>query len=258
MVKIAVFDSGLGSLSVIKPIQKYLKCQIVYFADSKNFPYGKKSIKEIRDIALQTISTLQNSFKPDLIIIGSNTLSLTLNSYPENVIPVSPPLNKATKLTQSKTIAILATESIVKSKLLDKYIKNFKTNDIKIIKINISPLVELVELGKFYSDPELCKSIIKKILSSKFLKYDVDVATLSSTHMPFLLKFLETIFPNVNFLNPAESLAKLLKQKYFGHNDNRNSIQIFTSGDVKTLEMKLKHMGIKNKISKLTIKNSSQ
>ena len=61
MVRIVVFDSGLGSLSVIKQIQKQMKCNTIYFADSKNFPYGKKSIKEIRNITSQTITTLQNS-----------------------------------------------------------------------------------------------------------------------------------------------------------------------------------------------------
>jgi glutamate racemase len=253
LVKIVVFDSGLGSLSIIKPIQKHMKCSIVYFADSKNFPYGKKSIKEIKSITLQTISILQKLFEPDLIIIGSNTLSLTLDSYPKNVIPVLPPFLEAIKLTQSKTIAILATESIVKSNLLDDHVKNLKTNNIKIIKINISPLVELVELGKFYSDPELCKNIIKQTLSSKFLKNNVDVATLSSTHLPFLLKFLEKIFPNICFLNPSESLVKKLKQQYSVHHKQRNSIRILTSGNVETFERKLRHMRIKNKISKLTI-----
>ena len=41
-MKIVVFDSGLGSLSVIKAIQKKTKSDIIYLADKKNFPYGKK------------------------------------------------------------------------------------------------------------------------------------------------------------------------------------------------------------------------
>ncbi len=253
MVRIVVFDSGLGSLSVIKPIQKQFKCTIIYFADLKNFPYGKKTIKEIRNITSRTIAILQKSFEPELIVVGSNTLSFTLDSCPKNILPVLPPLNEAKRITKSKSIAILATESIVKSNLLDNYVKNFKTNNIKIIKINASPLVELVEHGKFYSDPELCKDVIKKTLSSKFFKNNVDVATLSSTHLPFLLEFLEDIFPHVFFLDPSELVAKKLKQKYFDHNNKRNSLQIFTSGNIKLLEKKLRHMGIKNKISKLTI-----
>ena len=252
MVKIVVFDSGLGSLSVIKSIQKQIKCNIIYFADTKNFPYGKKSVKEIRNITSQTISILLKSFKPELIVVGSNTLSLTLNSRAKNILPVLPPLNEAKRITKSKSIAILATESIVKSNLLDDYIRNFKTNNIKIIKVNASRLVELVEYGKFYSNPELCRNIIKKTLSPIFIKNNVDVVTLSSTHLPFLLGFFKNIFPDITFLDPSELLAKKLKQKYF-NSTKRNSLQIFTSGSIISLQKKLRHLGIKNKISKLII-----
>jgi len=252
MVRIVVFDSGLGSLSVIKQIQKQIKCNIIYFADTKNFPYGKKSIKEIRNITSQTISILLKSFKPELIVVGSNTLSLTLNSRAKNILPVLPPLNEAKRITKSKSIAILATESIVKSNLLDDYIRNFKTNNIKIIKVNASRLVELVEYGKFYSNPELCRNIIKKTLSPIFIKNNVDVVTLSSTHLPFLLGFFKNIFPDITFLDPSELLAKKLKQKYF-NSTKRNSLQIFTSGSIISLQKKLRHLGIKNKISRLTI-----
>jgi glutamate racemase len=252
MVKIIVFDSGLGSLSVIKPIQKQMKCSIIYYADSKNFPYGKKSIKEIREITLKTISMLEKLFKPDLIVVGSNTLSLTIDSHSKNIVTILPPLIEAKKITKSKSIAILATESIVKSKLLDNYISNFKMNNIKITKVDASSLVELVENGNFYSNPNLCRDTIKQILSTKFIKNNVDVVTLSSTHLPFLKNLFQNIFPNISFLDPSELLAKKIKQKYFD-DTKKNSLQIFTSGSVNSLQKKLEHLGIKNKISKLTI-----
>jgi len=251
MVRIAVFDSGLGSLSIIKPIQKQFKCDIIYFADSKNFPYGKKTIKEIRNITLQTISKLQNIFIPELIIVGSNTLSLTLDLHTKNILTVLPPLNEAKKITKSNSIAILATESIVNSNLLDEHIRKFEMDDIKIIKINASPLVDLVEHEYFYSDPNFCKDLIRKLLTSKLSKNSVDVVILSSTHLPFLLKFLEEIFPYVHFIDPSYSLAKKIKKRYYMYNKKKNSLQIFTSGNVEVLEKKLKHLGIKNKISKL-------
>jgi len=253
MVKIVVFDSGLGSLSIIKPIQKLMKCDVIYFADSKNFPYGKKSIMELKNITFQTISSMQKHFVPDLIIVGSNTLSLTLDSHPKNILTVLPPLNEAKKISKSKCMAILATESITKSKLLDNYIKTFKINNFKVVKINASVLVELVEHGDFYLNPELCNYIIKKTLSRIFIKNNIDVVTLSSTHLPFLLKFLNKIFPNVTFLDPSQALAKKLKQKYINHNIKRNSLQIFTSGDIKLLEKKLSYLNINNKISKFKI-----
>ena len=253
MVKIAIFDSGLGSLSIIKPIQKQMKCDIIYFADTKNFPYGKKSINELKNIVLKSISSLQKSFVPELIVIRSNTLSLTLNSHSKNILTVLPPLNDAKRISKSKSIAILATESIVKSKLLDNYIQIFKMNNVKIIKINASELVELVEHGNFYLNPKFCRNMIKKTLYTELIKNNVDVVTLSSTHLPFLLKFFNELFPDISFLDPSESLAINLKRKYIDHNKKRNSLKILTSGNIKSLEKKLSYMNINNKISKFTI-----
>ena len=78
MPRITIFDSGFGSLSIIKPIQKKIKSEIIYFADQKNFPYGTKSVSELDKIIKSTIVRLEKKFKPDIIIIGSNTPSLLL------------------------------------------------------------------------------------------------------------------------------------------------------------------------------------
>ncbi|MEK6930823.1 MAG: glutamate racemase, partial [Thermoproteota archaeon] len=80
MVKIAVFDSGLGSLSIIKAIQKICKSEIIYFADQKNYPYGKKSKKQLERIIKHTIKLLEENFSPDVIVMASNTPSLMVNT----------------------------------------------------------------------------------------------------------------------------------------------------------------------------------
>ena len=54
MTKIVVFDSGLGSLSIIKPIQKICKADIAYYADQKNYPYGDKSHAQLDSIIKKT------------------------------------------------------------------------------------------------------------------------------------------------------------------------------------------------------------
>ena len=78
MAKIIVFDSGFGSLSIIKPIQQAIKSDIVYFADQKNFPYGEKSRYQLTKIITKTIDMLEEKFAPDLIVVGSNTPSLLI------------------------------------------------------------------------------------------------------------------------------------------------------------------------------------
>ena len=91
MPKIAVFDSGLGSVSIIRPIQKIMKSEIIYFADQKNFPYGTKNQQELDKIIKSTICLLNKKFNPDLIVVGSNTPTLVLkNLTNHNVVGVFP------------------------------------------------------------------------------------------------------------------------------------------------------------------------
>jgi len=252
MIKIVVFDSGLGSLSIIKPIQKKVISDIIYFADQKNFPYGTKSIPDLTKIIKSTIKTLDKNFKPDLIVIGSNTPSLLLKKVINSprIIGVFPPLKEAKRKTKTKTIAILATKSVIESKSLQNYIKKNVPNKIRVIKINVSSLVDLVESGKFVDDKKLCKNKIKKILSKPFLQNHVDVATLSSTHLPFLFPFLNEVFPNIIFLDPgniiADKIAKKLKNK-----NKTKSLTIFASGNTQVFQKKLFKIGIKNKVRSL-------
>ena len=249
--KIVIFDSGLGSLSIIQPIQRIRKSNIVYFADKKNFPYGKKSVIELKKIINNTIIELEKKFQPEIIIIGSNTPTLL---FPEilskKIIGVLPPIIDAVDLTRTKNIAILATYSVIKTKKLDLFIKEQKiSHSINIFKINASPLVNLVESGKFLEDTKYCKKIIQRELKKIISKNNIDVITLSSTHLPFLKELLEEEFPSVKFLDPGLSIAKKLSKS----KQKQNKLEIYTNGNVKTFQRMLKKIKITNTVHELKI-----
>ena len=250
-MKIVVFDSGFGSLSVIKEIQRKVKSDIVYFADQKNFPYGKKSKKQLLEIINQSLDIISKEFNPDLIVLASNTPSLLLrDKLPKGIINVLPPLEKISASKKSHNIAILATESVVQGPEIDDYIKEtIKSRKHSIVKINSSSLVNLVETGKFIDKPEYCSTIIKKILKKKFQQHKIDVATLSSTHLPFLLPLLKDAFPNVRFLDPAIIVAQKISRKNIANKNLKNKLQIFTTGDAKKFQTKLKKIGVRNKVT---------
>lgn len=251
MAKIAVFDSGFGSLSVIKSIQKRIKVDIIYFADQKNFPYGTKSVFELEKIIKSTIAMLEKKFEPDIIVIGSNTPSILLKGIlkKSKIIGVFPPLKDAVNNTKSNSIAILATRSVVKSSTLKNYIKKNIAKKIRVTKIDASALVKLVESGKFIYNKELCKKKIKMVLSKQILQNNIDVAILSSTHLPFLLPILKQTLPSVMFVDSgnavANQVAKILKEK----NSKTNTLQIFTSGNASLFQRQLRQIGVKNKVN---------
>ena len=250
MPRIAVFDSGLGSLSVIKSIQKIVNTEIIYFADQDNYPYGTKSVRQLDKIIKSTISKLQEKFKPDVIVVGSNTPSLLLDIEKKNrIIGVFPPLKEAVLKTKTGRIGILATKSVVESKSLDNYIKKNVSSKIQVTKINATPLVDLVESGKFLLKKQASIKIIKDVIIP-YLEKNIDVFTLSSTHLPFLLPILNELFPSVLFLDPADSVAQQVL-KILKHKKLKNSLKIYASGDIEKFHKKLLKIKIKNKVSSL-------
>jgi len=255
-MKIAVFDSGFGSLSIRREIQKKFKGELNYFADQKNFPYGVKSKIELENIIKETIVLLEEKFSPELIVMASNTPTLLLNfsRISPKIVGVYPPLNDAIKISRTRNVAILGTKTIIQSENITKFIENCKVpNDIMIHKIDCSLLVELVESGKFLTDKEYCKNIIKEVLEDVFLDNSIDVATLSSTHLPFLESFLRSIFKNVKFLDPAKNISNVLKDFVEDNDLQQNVLKIFTSGDVKLFKKNLQMMGIDDEVNFLTI-----
>ncbi len=253
MAKIVVFDSGLGSLSIIKAMQKISKSEIIYFADQENFPYGKKSQAQLSKIIKKSIKILDAQFSPNLIVVASNTPSLMLNLTSKKIINVKPPLKEAQKKSKTKRIGILATKSAINSKGLTQYIKkNNFSKDFKFFKINGSELVELVESGKFLLNKKYSQIIIKKILEQTILKNNIDTVTLSSTHLLFLKSLLKKQFPKINFIDPSRQVAEKTLIKTKNNQSKKNSLKIFATGNTKTFQTKLNKIGIKNKVNLFT------
>ncbi len=251
MARIAVFDSGLGSLSVILAIRSVMKADIVYFADQQNFPYGLKSHSQLRSIITRTIRMLEERFSPDGIVMASNTPSLMLDIHNPKVIGVRPPLAEACKASRSGGIGILATRSAVRSRGLSRYIKQNAPEQCRIHRIDGSGLVDLVESGRFLTDRSLCRKAIRESLEDTISRNSIDTVTLSSTHLPFLQDMLDGEFPQVRFIDPGRMVASVLSRRH--GSSPRNSLRIFTSAEPGNLQESLTGLGIKNRVLRLSI-----
>ena len=155
--------------------------------------------------------------------------------------------------SRTRNVATLGTRSVIQGESVTEFIEKCNVpNDIVIHKIDCSLLVELVESGKFLTDEEYCKNTIKEVLEDAFLDNLIDVATLSSTHLPFLESFLRLIFKNVKFLDPAENVANDVNNLIRDNDLQQNVLRIFTSGDVNLFKKNLQMMGIDDEVSFLT------
>ena len=80
-MKIGIFDSGVGGLTVLKSIyDKYPNNEYIYIGDNKNSPYGDKTKEELFSYASRIIDYfIEKDIK--LIVIACNTIC-------SNILPI--------------------------------------------------------------------------------------------------------------------------------------------------------------------------
>lgn len=130
-MKIGIFDSGLGGLSVLHCARQIAPdFDYIFYADEQNVPYGEKTPEQVKGYARQAIDFLVEN-GAEAVIIACNTATSALpmevrNSYGIPVIGMEPAIKQAIKLYSSehKRILIAATAVTIKGqklhKLLDK------------------------------------------------------------------------------------------------------------------------------------------
>lgn len=256
---IAVFDSGVGSLSVVSALRQELPNEsIIYLADRARYPYGTKSTDELRAIIVQTIKFLER-YEPKLIIVASITPSLLVLREARlhanvPVFGVYPSLGDAVAMSKTNSIALMATEGTLKSERLDGYTKPYITTT-RIVMINASPIIDLVESGRFLEDGNLKEAIARMMLDMKSAP-KTDVIVLGSTHLPLVKDRLAEIFPKIRFVNPALDTVKQVKT-YLRSRDMEStgggSTKILVSKDREQFEKIITKLGVREGVEDVVL-----
>lgn len=257
---VAVFDSGIGSLSIIRELKREVPNEdLLYFADRVHFPYGTKSHPQLREIILNTINYLRR-YKPKIIVVASNTPSVQVLDEVKRmitdipIIGVRPPLKEAAKMTKKKHIGIMATEGTIRSKELEIQIRREVPQHILVSKFNASPIIELIEQGVHLDNERRTFDVVSRVLGDDVDK-KIDVITLSSTHLPFVKTYLNALLPTVRFVDPAQIVAKdvrkLLKFYRMAKKSGTGRLQILVSDGKREFEKSVRAMGIREPVEEV-------
>lgn len=214
---IGVFDSGVGGLTVLKELNKYLpKESFIYVGDLARLPYGNKSRSTILKYTKRICEYLITK-KVKCIVIACNTASsialnnLNLKEYGIPIIGVvKSGARTAAKSTNNKRIIVLATEATTNSKIYIEQIKSFDES-IQINSLSCPLLVPLAEEG--WIKDTITQNIIKRYLSPIFEHNSTDnipdCLVLGCTHFPILIDDFKSILPkNIKIVCSAEATAK--------------------------------------------------
>jgi glutamate racemase len=247
---IAVFDAGIGSYAIVAEIQKHLpKQDIIYFADRASFPYGAKSREQLLSIMRETIRFLE-AYEPSAIVIASNAPSIMVmdevrQSCSIPLFGVFPPLKEAIATSSSGHVGIMGVRSLVESETLVRFVRDHADAPENVALINASSMVDLVESGAFLFSPAETQRTVSRFVDQLFQRYPrIDVLTLSSTHLPWLLSFFEAARPGCRFLDPAEDIVAGIGAGTVGNGIIRGLVTEDETYDLVTFRRMLRHIGI--------------
>ncbi len=184
---IAVFDSGVGGVSVLRQLRQVLpKENFLYYGDCANAPYGSRSTQEVRQLTLAAAEKIITQFPVKALVVACNTATAAAitdlrEKYQDLiVIGIEPALKLAADRFPGGRIGVMATEVTLREEKFDILLRQFP--DCRVEKIPAPGLVQLIEAGK--ADAPETQELLQKLLGRYAGK--LDALVLGCTHYPFV------------------------------------------------------------------------
>lgn len=205
---IGIFDSGVGGLTVVRAVLDLLPQEpVIYFGDTARFPYGPRSLEEIRGFAREiTAYLLGRNVK--LIVVACNSVQVAaMEDLTQRAgVPVTgvidPGVRAALRSTRNGRVGVIGTEATINSAAYDRAVKGAAD----LFSAACPAFVPFVERGDTTSDELLhaARGYLQPLIEA-----DIDTLILGCTHYPLLAGLLQEILgPGVVQISSAEETAK--------------------------------------------------
>lgn len=209
-MKIGVFDSGYGGLTILHHIRKLLpEFDYVYLGDNARAPYGTRSFERIYQYSWQAVQYLFNQ-QCALVILACNTASArALRTIQQCNLPllraegrqcnvlgvIRPTVEIIPTVTQNSHVGILATQGTVAS---ESYVIELKKIAPMVVSQQACPMwVPLIENGEHNSEAAdyFVQKYIRQLLEKDPI---IDTIVLGCTHYPLLLPKIQRAVSRLN------------------------------------------------------------
>lgn len=234
-MKIGVFDSGAGGLSVVKSLLHHnLFDEVIYYGDTARVPYGPKDKNTIIRYSLEALEFF-NNFDIDLLITACNTVSAyalpemnAQSNYPVvGVIEAGVMALENSEVSKDDAILIIATRATITSKRYQNTLEKLGYNNITALQTGL--FVPLVEEGIF--DGEIMDATMKHYFSNIETPQAI---ILGCTHFPLIADALQHHFEEKPLLiHSGEAIVEYLETRYsLLPNEKEATLKIFASDNV--------------------------
>jgi glutamate racemase len=237
-LKVGVFDSGAGGLSVVKSLLAHrLFDEIIYYGDTARVPYGIKDKNTIIRYSLEALEFF-NNFDIDLLITACNTVSAyalpemrEASSY-EIVGVIEPGIRALENKIPDKQASILitGTRATIASGRYQRELEARGYANLTAIQTGL--FVPLVEEGIF-SGP-----VLDEVMTYYFREIpDPSAVILGCTHFPLISEAMQGYFGSKPLMiHSGEAIVEYLDEQCgISGERGRNDLKIFASDNVEGL-----------------------
>jgi glutamate racemase len=226
MGPLAIFDSGVGGLSVAREIRRALPAEdLLYVADAAYCPYGDRPDSEVRERALALGRYLAGA-GAKLIVAACNTatgaaLEDLRAAVSVPVVGLEPAVKTAARVTRARRIGVMATTSTARSERLRSLVRAHAAG-IDVVTVPCPGLADLVEDGHL---EDAAVNLRLEELTRPLRDARVDAVVLGCTHYAFVAPALaRALGPGVELVDSAPAVARRVEQVL------RQAGQLATSG----------------------------
>ena len=247
---IAIFDSGVGGLSVYRHIRSLLPNEsIIYIADQKHVPYGPRTQQKLIQLS-RAITRFLLSQQAKMVVVACNTATAAAlkdlrAQFPEiPFVGMEPAVKPAAQQTKSGKVGVLATVQTLSSERYASLMHRFASH-VQVLENPCVGLVDKIEAGEISVNgtEALLRSCLNPMLAS-----GVDTVVLGCTHYPFVLPLIEEIVGTaVTIIDPAPAVARQTARIVQKHNLGTTAttlptIRMITTGPVNVFAQQLTHL----------------
>jgi len=208
-VKIGVFDSGVGGLSVVNAIKKALpELDVVYKEDKAHVPYGVRSVEEIHGFVRPIFQQFIDE-DCQAVVIACNTVTTNLieglrNEYPIPMVGMEPAVKQAAETTKTQTIGVCATPRTLSSKRY-QWLKAQYAVGIKVLEPDCSDWALMIENNRVERD-KVAKTI------EAIIDQNADVIVLGCTHYHWIEGLIKNVSAGrAEVIQPEQPVIRQLK-----------------------------------------------
>ena len=213
---IAVFDSGVGGISVLRQLRKLMpEEKYIYYGDSANAPYGSRPTAQVRQLTLAAADKLLREYPVKALVVACNTataaaIEVLRETHPDLiVIGIEPAVKLAADHFPGGRLGVMATEVTLREEKFDHLMHRFD-RECTITKIPAPGLVQLIEAGR--SDTPETDALLRQLLAPYVGK--LDALVLGCTHYPFVSRRIAKVLgPETVLLHGGKGTARETKRR---------------------------------------------